>query len=160
MNNTDKYKEYIENRKYNNEIYELVIKERIRKDGKIPEIQKTKIRRYGRLPGEIQVLFQGMEEMGIIINQVPIEKLQILIQQAFELIEKNSEYDKDLMQKIGALELARWRLNTALREDNSFSKIVETLRDHAVPYRAPTKVQQNSRTRFVSKGEYFKKESL
>lgn len=149
----EEYGEYSEN------VYKTTI-ETMQKLGLLGKAKKRKIERYHQLPAEAVFIFKKLEEQGVDINSVPEELLKDALKHTFGLIEKDEEYDQELVKKIGKLETIRWRQGEELKNAESFHKIVQTLKEHAVPEKPKTKVGQQPRVKYVPRGEYHKKESL
>lgn len=116
--------------------------------------------RYNFVPKEVQIAFSMLERAGCDINAAPQEELREFLEWLFSRRSRSCDYDNELVAKIGLPELLRWRTGQKLQDGSSAALITETLRDHAVPARPPTKVQQRPRARFAPKGDYHRKENL
>lgn len=121
--------------------------------------KQQKIGKYHKLPAEIAHAFSVLEKAGVIINSLNEEDLKLVIQRGFQIIDRTSEYDQELMNKISPQELVRWRRGMPLENDESFYRIVETLKEHAVPVRPLTVAAQQPRVRFAPKGQYHKRQT-
>ncbi len=117
-------------------------------------------KRHSIVPQEVQIAFNQLEAAGCDINAVPEQELREFLEWLFSRRNRSCDYDNELKVKIGLPELLRWRTGQKLEAGTSQSRITETLKDHAVPARPPTKIQQNPRARFCPKGEYHRKENL
>lgn len=149
----EEYGEYSEN------VYKTVI-DTMQELGMLGKVKKRKIRKYHQLPAEAVFIFKKLEEQGVDVNNAPEKLLKDALRRTFGLIEKEEEYDQDIINKIGKLETIRWRRAEELKNAESFHKIVQTLKEHAVPEKPKTRIEQQPRVEFMPKGEYHKKESL
>lgn len=157
--------ERIENHKkygqYKDFVYE-VIAEIFQEKGllKKTNVWKKKILRFHKLPPEVVFIFDKLKAENISADDVPRGILKDVLSKAYDLIDRHNEYDKDLAQRVSHSEVLRWRNNEKLQNEDSFYKIVATLRDHAVVKTPKTKIGQKPRVTFQPKGAYHKKQSL
>lgn len=145
--------------KYSYGVYET-IEEIFREKGIDSKAWLKKLNRFHKLPPEAAFVFKKLEEEGFVINDIPVDLLKDVLLRSFSLIDRNNEYDKDLAQRIGHEELIRWRTNEGLQKQDSFKKIIATLRDHCVLKAPKTKIGQKPRVTFRPKGSYHNDESL
>lgn len=144
---------------YDNRIYELVINA-MREKGMLGKVKRKKIRHYKQLPAEAVFVFKKLEAKGIDINKLSDEEIKKSLDYSLGTIDRKDEYDKELTDKIGQMEMIRWRKGEKLKNPDSFTKIVETLKEHAVPERQKTLMEQQPRARLQPRGEYHKRQSL
>ncbi|PIV51950.1 hypothetical protein CO115_04145 [Candidatus Falkowbacteria bacterium CG_4_9_14_3_um_filter_36_9] len=145
--------------KYAKHIYEIVV-EIFQSKNMSSRAWRKKILRFHKLPAEAMFVFKKLKEENININEIPPDILKKILIRAFSLIDRKDDYDRDLAQKIGHFELLRWRNKEDLQNEDSFKKIVATLREHAVIKVTRTKAGQKPRVTFQPKGEYHKNENL
>lgn len=160
--NTEKRVKHIggeEYKIYDDRIYELVISS-MREKGMLSKIKGKKIRHHKQLPAEAVFVFKKLEAEGIDINKLADEDIKKALDYSLGTIDRKDDYDKELTDKIGQMEIIRWRKGEELKDPDSFTKIVKTLKEHAVPERQKTIMEQRPRARLQPRGDYHKKQNL
>ncbi len=151
--------EGVEYGEYSDSVYSLIIE--VMKELQIlSKMRKLKIKRYKRLPPEALYLFKKLEEEGCDINTLPSQDLKQALAFIFKKVDRSDEYDQELIRRIGWFETFRWRMNEKLKNDDSFYKIIQTLREHAVASRPATKSEQKARIKFKPNADYRYKQNL
>ena len=154
-------KEEVETKKsrYSDRIYRSVL-EVIDEIGILSRVKEQKIGKYHKLPSEVNFVLERLKENNIDPDELQEDDLKLVLKYGLSLIDRKDEYDQELMQKIGPQELVRWRSGQRLENPESFYKIVETLKEHAVAEQPKPIDLQQPRVRFRPKGEYHRKQNL
>lgn len=157
------HEESMTGKQYASHVYPLIY-EAFLKKGKPTARMVIRVNRHWKkhnvIPQEVRIAFDKLEHEGCDINKVPAGELTEFLEWLFSRRDRRSDYDNELKRKIGIPELLRWRTGGKLQDGTSAARITETLRDHAVPARHPTKIEQNPRVRFAPKGAYHRRENL
>ncbi len=140
-------------------IYEVVLRV-MGRFCKMTRNRRRKIKKYHKLPVEAMFIFQTLENLGFDVNEMSESDLEQSLELSFSLIDRDNKYDQELMRKVGHLETMRWRIGEDLKDEGSFYEIVKTLKKHYVAKTPLTKIAQNPKVKFVSRGDYHKKQSL
>jgi hypothetical protein len=140
-------------------VYVTIIKV-MKKYCKNTRTRRRKILKYKKLPVEALIIFKALEETGFDINTMPEPDLEKALDMSFSLFDRDSDYDRELMRRVGHLEAIRWRTTRELKDESSFYKIVKLLREFYIGRSILTKIGQNPRVSFVPKGDYHNKQSL
>ena len=144
---------------YKDSVYK-VISEVFEEKGLSTRAWRKKILRHHKLPPEAVFIFKKLKSANISINELPSDLLKKVLKRIYNLIDRKNDYDKELAQRIGHSELLRWRNGEELKNEDSFKKIISTLRDYAVVKSPKTKIGQKPRVTFKPKGSYHKDENL